>query len=247
MSINRTKIVVLGHTEQQFNTIEKRDYLYFCNLNDLNNTDVCGFDLLAEGKSYFCKDLFSGDFDFLGNVTASWNLKYSGENKIDYFDKWKNVVRLFSEDGIVLCANTIEVKAWFLDGRSLLRHIGFIYSKDIILFLEKLGLDMPSKASTVLVPLSNQIISHRSIFLDKLSFMKKHISTLANKLKSDPILFSMDNKLSKTRPLGYISELISALWYFNCGREYTILENERMRGDWYSPSRMFDRIYNNKY
>ena len=247
MSINRTKIVVLGHTKQQFDTIHKRDYLYFCDLNDLNNLEICGFDLLAEGKSYFCEDLFSGDFDFLGNVTASWNLKYSGENKIDNFDKWKNTTRLFSEDGIVLCANTININAWFLNGRSLLRHIGFLYYRDIILFLEKLGLDIPSEASTVIVPLSNQIIANRTIFLDKLHFMRKYMSIVVDKFKSDQKLFSIENKLSKNRPLGYISELVSALWYFNCGRGYTILENERMRGNWYSPSKMFDRIYHNKY
>lgn len=247
MSIDRTKIVVLGHAQQQFDTIQKRDYLNFCNLNSLKRSDIYGFDLLAEAKSYFCEDIFSGDFDFLGNVTASWNLKYSGRNKIDDFDKWETTKRLFSEDGIILCANKLNINTWFLDGRSLLRHIGFLYYRDIILFLEKLDLDMPSKASTVLVPLSNQIISHRSVFLDKLSFMRKYMSIVVDKFKSDQKLFSVGNDLSKTRPLGYISELISALWYFNRGSEYTILENERMRGDWYSPSRMSNRIFYSRY
>jgi len=247
MSISNTKIAVLGHCDDQYSNIRPRDFLSFVRLQEMSCiSERYQSNIFAEARAYFCDELF-GNEQFVGTVTASWNHKYSGMNKIDDFDKWKSTKRLFSEDNIILCSDTIAINVWYNGVYPLIRHIGFVNYKSILEYFSKLGGIIPDDSCIINVPLSNQIITSRDIFKSKVDFIRYYLSEITDKFFQDPDMFYIDKALSKSRPLAYISEFLSAMWYYQELDKYTILPNEKLVSDWYTENYMNKRNVFNKF
>lgn len=242
------KITVLGHCDEQFENIKEREFLDFRKLQDLTcSPSEYQNNIFGEARAYFCEDLFPNEVEFVGTVTASWNYKYSGKNKIDEFDKWESAKRLFSEESIILCANVMRADAWITSVRNLLRHIGFLRYKEIIELIKKEVGEIPIAGDSWEAPLSNQIITSRTIFLDKRKFICYNIDILNGEFKRNPELFEMDSDLSRPRFMAYLSEFLSVLWYFQNHEKYTIIPNETLKGDWYNPRYMRQKQFFNKF
>ena len=222
--MNQFKILCLGHKQEQFETIEDREYLTKINLNKLNTNLGNEY---GEARIYDIEfdELFPEDKKYVGLVTASWNRKYIGLNPIDRLENWKGLRRL--DENVILCANT-EPSMKFIDGF-------FPVMKDVLLmtaeqceeFLEYVGLKVIAKNS----PLSNQIIAKRSIVKQLFDFYKKN--DILKKIKS----FVIENNIKankaifESRKEAYLSEFATVFWIAN--QDFIILPQEIRRIDWY--------------
>jgi hypothetical protein len=247
MSLSNTKIAVLGHCDDQYSNIRLRDFLSFVRLQNLRCiSERYQSDIFAEARAYFCDNLFNNE-QFVGTVTASWNHKYSGINRIDSFDSWESTKRLFCEENVILCADTVAINAWYNGEYPLIRHIGFVNYKSILEYFSKLGGIIPDDSCDIHVPLSNQIITSKDVYKRKVDFIRYYLSEITDRFFQDPDMFYIDTMLSKSRPLGYISEFLSAMWYYQERDKYTILPSEKLASGWYSANYMNKRHRLNKF
>ena len=73
----------------------------------------------GESRAFLCDKLFDDSAEYVGVVTASWNIKYQGFNPIDEFHNWyaSKGLLISKRKDVVLCAYTNPVSAWFDDDR----------------------------------------------------------------------------------------------------------------------------------
>lgn len=234
LDTSKVSIAVLGHCEQQFVNIKERNYLNRIFLQDLDLGDSSKFQRneSAEARAFLCPALFDNSYDYVGVVTASWNYKYSGTNKIDEFHNWPSAHALINSgrDDIVLCANNCD-----FDGICRLSNILRYKDGDkISAYLSQIL----NKKNTKKGVLSNQIICHRSAYENLCSFLKPHLEFIydyceSNKWNCSPL------KPTNDRIIGFFCEQLTCLWCI--GQDYTIIENEKTQQNWYLGQKILDR------
>lgn len=239
-NLYRTQIAVLGHSEQQFETIKKQPYLNYKLLQDLDlgdfNKDFQN-NAWAEARAYLCDDLFNySKSDFIGTVSASWNMKYMPMAKIDEFHEWKTLSKLNNRKTIL----TAELEP-FLIWHEILPRIGYTDPKGIIEFFNNTVEGMNEKLS---VPLANQLICHKKIYTDICNFMKGFMVTLKDFVDSYGDDFVKNNEITKQRKYAYLCEA-GCMAYLSTRTDWTFIPNTRVDYDWYRSQNMHKRLGGN--
>jgi hypothetical protein len=216
-SLTKTiKILSLGHTQDQFDSIQDRDYITKINLNELESN---------LGNTYAESRIYSIDFDQLfpqetqivGLTTASWNRKYVGLNPIDELHNWNSLDHL--DNNTIICANT-ESSSELIAGIMYALNI----SRDKIeSFLSLIGLTSIEKHGIV----SNQVISIRQNVKALFDFYKNN--NVLNKIEYFVERYVENAPQEVTH--GYLSELATFFWIAN--QNFILLPQEVRKLDWY--------------
>lgn len=237
LDTSKVSIAVLGHCKEQFVDIKERDYLnrIFLQDLDLGNNSKFQRNESAEARAFLCPTLFGASYEYVGVITASWNYKYSGANKIDEFHKWPSAHAMINSgrDDIILCANTYDLDAIYTLS-NILRY------KDIDMILSYLSQVLHKQVGKKGV-LSNQIICHRSAYESLCGFLKSHLEFIYDYCESNKWDCS-ELKTTNDRIIGFFCEQLTCLW--SLGQNYTIIENEKTRQDWYSDKNVLNREKN---
>jgi hypothetical protein len=241
---NNVQILSLGHKDSQFDSIQDRPYLKKV---DLNTIDAGAYsdNKWAEARAFIANDLLDDYVDFVGFTTASWNDKYEGYARIDNFHNWDNAKVLLNsnpEDKIILCADSYCPCIW-IDNKGILsdffnRDAGFIGGN----FLKLIKL----KISHVQVPFSNQLICHRSIINDYVSFLYDNdifpkiewvINRYSDLIRKETLI---QKQYHANRLHAYFMEMVSCFWLAN--HNFMYIPNVYRKDSWYSFDSISQRI-----
>ena len=214
------KILSLGHSKKQFDSIQDRPYLFKTNLNELD-TEL--------GNSYSESRIYDLDFDKLfpesvvlaGLTTASWNKKYIGLNPIDELHNWKSLGYVTHDS--IMCANTEPCSSFI----SIITNVLGISYEQTLSFINMIGLKNLKKDGA----LSNQIIATRDIIKRLFDFYKEQ--EVHNKIEyfvNKHNIVATTDRFEKVKH-GYLSEMATLFWTAN--QDLTLLPQEVRRLDWY--------------
>lgn len=247
-SFDNVEILCLGHSQKQFDTISDRPYLKKINLNEVDAGKYSD-NKWAESRA-FVPDLFSSNAEFVGFVTASWNLKYEPFSFIENFHNWdyaKVLINSKPEDKIVVCADIFCTCFWLskVTEGSILSHFFKDDSKIIgRKFLKLIGLD---KYQHVKVPFGNQMIMHKSLLKQYTEYLKDFnifdkVDYFVNNYAFKYIYTNdtMRNQYQYSRLHAYFMEMVSCFWFAK--QNWMYLPVTERREDWYSPQAVDNRI-----
>lgn len=231
VDMSKFNILSLYHKDEQIESIQKRDYLQFVNLNDMESKFDNSF---TESRIYYQNfdQLFPEEFEYVGLTTGSWNLKYVGINPIDQLHNWPAIRSL--DENTVLCADTETTSRFFRERKSVLHNVFNEITLDLIKeFLQLINL--PIEYEEKRAPVSNQIIAKRSIvkslfdfyqsneILDKIAFfIDKHQLTVKEGAYGGDAF---------RRRSGFFAETATALWLNH--NNFTIMPQEILKRTWY--------------
>lgn len=250
------EILCLGHHQDQFKTIQDRPYLKKINLNEIDAGEYSD-NKWAEARVFLSKeDLFRKETEFVGLVTASWNMKYKPFSLIDNFHNWntsKLLLNSKSEDKIFLCADIHCCCSWVNHASNGVGSIldGLLFcnkadKKSGKFLLKLLGLN---DYRHVKVPFANQMITHKSVFLEYQSFLKDNNIPdkidwfVKNHILKQSKISDKNNVLIKyhnNRIHAYLMEMTSCFWLAK--KDYTYIPNAERREEWYNKEEIKDRI-----
>lgn len=212
------QILVAGHQEEQFDTIQPRSYLKFINLETQQYSNKSyASNSLGEARVFLADNIIDDSCSVLGTVTASWNHKYFPW-KIDYMSYWpqmKIIQKLRDDSSIVVCPTICKgIYAAHDDplwDKNFQKHFRNSHpnSDNIGKTLYKItGLKYDGLRPA---PYGNQIICHKTLFYDLCDFVRSHIDSIINALGSNLIYEGVDEH----RPLAYVVEELTMLWWAN--------------------------------
>lgn len=247
-SFDNVEILCLGHSQKQFDTIPDRPYLKKVNLNQIDAGKYSD-NKWAESRA-FVPDLFSSNAEFVGFITASWNLKYEPFSFIENFHNWnyaKVLINSKPEDEIVVCADIFCTCFWLSKDTegSILSHFFKDDSKVIgRKFLKLISLD---RYKHVKVPFGNQMIMHKSL-------LKQYIDYLNDFNIFDKVDYFINNyairyiynddivrdKYQYNRLHAYLMEMVSCFWFAK--KDWLYLPVTQRRENWYSSQAIENRI-----
>lgn len=236
VDFDQVKILCLGHSKAQFDTIADRPYLEKVNLNNIDAGKYSGNDW-SESRAFISKDnLFKHNPKFMGFVTASWNRKY--HNLIDNFHEWDNAKILLSskpEDKIFLCADIYCCCLWLKKNNilsSIYKHNSQVITKS---FLKLVGF---KKNFHRYVPYSNQMISHKENIQEYIDFLIDNdifgkVDWFVNSIGKENFTSNyLKHDYNNCRLNGYFMEMTSCFWFAE--KNYTYLSNTTKAQEWYS-------------
>lgn len=217
------RILCLGHNQDQFDSIENREYIYKYDLNEIQE-----FEEFGEGKIYSVDfdSLFPHDKKFVGLTTASWKRKYVGLNPLDKMHEWP-AIRLLNENTII-CSDIFPADRFTREKNSVLREIYPKITKDQIdEFLELIGLEEYFGD----MALSNQIIAKRNIVKSLFDFYKDN--EILNKIDFFANKHDLQTRLQENanRRKAYLTEVVTLLW--TASQNFTVMPQEILKNDWY--------------
>ena len=237
LDLSNIQILCLGHHDKQFATIDDRPYLTKIYLNQINAGRYSD-NKWAESRAFLDDSLFREDVDFIGFVTASWNLKYESFCHIDNFHNWNNAKILLNSqpsDNIILCADMLCPCTWFHSKHNVLSLLFKQESVNIVgqKLLDLFELDFNFHIKT---PASNQMILHKNVFniykkdlLEKQIFEKidDFMSSFAIKFLREDLSDYVYKKLNS-----YFIEMFTFFWFAN--KNFRYLANAQRRISWYN-------------
>ena len=243
---SKVQIAVLGHSEKQFSTIKDRSYLKKVYLDDLDLGEYHEFQSNAYGESraFLCDKLFDDSAEYVGVVTASWNIKYQGFNPIDEFHNWhaSKGLLLSGREDVMLCGNMYRASQWLLKNKgSVFRHLYF--SKRQKAEVEKLllkTLNLKVNPDNPKVAACNQIICRKTLYNKYTKFLKDN--------EALPILrnFCRTNDMTTgvgwvdQRTVAYIVECVTMLWFNQ--QDILTIPTDKPRNKWYYNSNRSARV-----
>lgn len=248
VDFSNIQILSLGHKQSQFDSIEDRPYLKKVNLNSVDAGEYSD-NKWAESRAFLDDSLFRDDVEFVGFTTASWNEKYEGYARMDNFHNWDNakvLLRSKPEDKIVLCADMFCPCVW-IDDKGILSDF---FNRDAE-FIGRSFLNLIKlKISHVQVPFSNQLICHRSIINDYVSFLYDNdifpkiewiIHRYSDLVRKETLI---QKKYHANRLHAYFMEMVSCFWLAN--HNFMYIPNVYRKDNWYSFDSIYERIKRNK-
>lgn len=241
IDLSRFEIAVLGHSEKQYLNIKPKIYLKFLMLQnlDLNPYNYLQNNTFSESRAYVCKNLFNyNNIDYVGTVTASWNYKYLYKlEELHNLQLIKKLIKYNIRDTII-CANAQKLNFW---KNGFLTNMGFDEDKVHSFIAQYIGHNINFNSNKIL-PLSNQIICHKDIFIKLSNFMLKFMLTLNDYAK----IYNLSNKSqTSNRSLGYICEYMSMVWFEK--QDYFIYPIAEMNNEWYNIDKINKRDKENIY
>lgn len=219
------QILVLGHKEEQFYTIEKQPYLQNINLNDIptrfsaSNSESRIYDMDFDS-------LFDKNTKHVGLVTGSWNMKYVGLNPIDKMHQWAAIRML--DDNTIICSDSCRASK-FTSGRNPVLFDIYPEARQnhIDEFLELVNLKESDKATAI----ANQIIAPRHIVKQLFDFYKENEILDKVQFFMDKYKFTTKKEYMKNRGNGYLAETVTLLWIAN--NNFKIMPQETLKLGWY--------------
>lgn len=246
-SFDNVEILVLGHSETQFSTIEDRPYLKKVNLNEIDAGKYSD-NKWAEARAFLDPSLFSSNAEWIGFTTASWNLKYEAFSRIDNFHNWNSAKVLINsspEDNVVLCADIFCPCMWFHKGENVLHvFFGDMAKKIGMKFLDIVGLSFTRHIKS---PVSNQMILHKQVYnkyyrylVDNNIFEK--IDDFVNSIAVKHLRKTNQDELTyaHSRLNGYLIEMLTSFWLAN--QDFLYMPNAARKLEWYNPNKIKHRI-----
>ena len=249
---SNVQIAVLGHSKEQFDTIKDRPYLKKIYLDDLNLGKYhkrFQSNAYAESRAFLCDELFDVGAEYVGTVTASWNIKYKGLSPIDDFPNWPASKALLQSkrDNVLLCANLDNPAIWFgqpfidISDGVILNYLGF--SKRQRKHIEKAlfrDLKLKVKKNGPLAALSNQFICHKNLYNRYVTFFRdsevlQRIDRLFKKYD-----MSTGNTVTNQRPVAFIIECVTMVW-LSMQEDILIIPTEITPPEWYIPTNINHR------
>lgn len=249
------EIACLGHSDKQFNTIIDRYYLKKINLNHID-AGRFSHNKWAEARAFISNTkLFTSSAQFIGFVTASWNIKYEPYSRIDFLHNWTTTNILLNsepEDQVILCADIFCPCVWFppedKDSRGCVLDLFFGDNSIIIAnkFKELFNIQITEH---VKVPFANQIICHKSIVdsYQKYLFREKifdKIIWLVEDFAKEYVLEHKDQiqkEYLNDRIYAYLVEAITCFWFYNNRERMIFLPNAERLSNWYYPELIKER------
>jgi hypothetical protein len=233
--LKRTKILLLGHTQNQYSG-ENRDYLEFRLLQDLDLGIYRQYqnNCFSESRMYLSE---IPDTEYVGTVTASWNQKFD-QNRIDEFHNWENTKVLFNsgDRNIVLTSE-----------KSMFKHdciFDLFSDKEIVRDFSDFAISLTGEICNFGL-WSNQIICHRSIYLKLQEFHRMAFPLVVEKIHSYNlralkcrILHGQDasnlyfTEGFENRKAGLFFEFLTNVWV-SCQKDLIILPNASRKKEWY--------------
>jgi hypothetical protein len=207
------QILTLGHSQEQFDSIEDRDYIKKINLNELD-TDYGNEWGEARIFDVDFDSIFSRDKTFLGTVTASWNKKYTGWHPIDRFEKWASASALTrSKNKKFIIGSHVDCICTWYSGYNIFSTMVFKHFtyKHLYKFMKSIGLQ-PNHGK---VMYSNQIIAHRDTVKSFFSFIKDNEVLERTKFFLKRHKLEGKSEYYDMRKPAYFLEFVSLLWYSN--------------------------------
>lgn len=242
-SLSQLNVICLGHCRDQFKSINKKQYLTFQYLQDLDLKRFSKFQTnqYAENRAYLA-DIFDYEkYNYIGVVTASWNIKYNNKNKIDELEKWLNFNYL-DRKNTVICATTASTISWIQGSDSVMKWLGTPkkHINEIIKFHEKLGMKINSKE----VANHNQIICHKDLFKDIQDYFKENIFEYSKLF--DGFNLSEFSEFARSRLFAFYCEFSSMMFLSN-NLTHSLPMQKCNAQEWFQPSEVKKRndgIYN---
>lgn len=249
IDLSNVEILSLGHTQEQFDSIEDRPYITKVDLNEIDAGKYSD-NQWSESRAYLSKhNLFKRDTDFIGFTTASWNKKYDF-NRIDNFHNWEYAKVLLNskpEDKIVICGHMTCSCPWtknYEDGRDIL---SVFLNADCNNMTERfLKMVKLNDYKHINVPYSQQMILHKSLFMEYYDYLMNHevfekadwiYNRTFNKFtKYDEIR----EKYHKIKLKGYFLEIFTCFWFSK--QDWTYLPVAIRKVDWYEKTNVTKRI-----
>lgn len=244
-TFDKVEILFLGHSDKQFDSIDSRSYIKKINLNYIECGEYSD-NKWAESRAFISnKSLFKKETEFVGFVTASWNLKYETYSRIDNFHNWNTAQILLNskaEDGIVLCAEIFCPCIWFHGQESVLSVFFDKYYSEV----GKIFFDIFDFSCTKhrKVPFANQMILH----IDNYNKYKNYL--IDNCIFEKVLYFSSETKrymkqeekipYSFNRLHAYIMEMVSTFWFLE--QDFIFLPNTERKEMWYTDKNKKERI-----
>jgi hypothetical protein len=233
------QILTLGHSQEQFDSIEDRDYIKKINLNELD-TDYGNEWGEARIFDVDFDSIFSRDKTFLGTVTASWNKKYTGWHPIDKFEKWASASALTRSKSkkFIIGSHVDCVCSWYAGHRIFSDIIfkNFTY-KYLYKFMKSIGLQ-PNHGK---VTAANQIIAHRDTVKSIFNFMKDNEALERTRFFLKRHKLEGRSEYYDKRKPAYFMEFVSLLWYCNQD-DLMFSPQEPPATEWYQPQEMNKRV-----
>ena len=253
---SKIQIAVLGHSEKQFSTIKDRPYLKKVYLDDLDLGEYHEFQSNAYGESraFLCDKLFDDSAEYVGVITASWNIKYQGFNPIDEFHNWhaSKGLLISKRKDVVLCAYTNPVSAWFDDDRYTVEYAEYrsggifrslYFSKRQRKGIKKVllnDLNLKAHPDSPRVAACNQIICHKTLYDKYTKFLKDNevLPTLRHFCRTNDMTTGVD--WVDQRTVAYIAECVTMLWLNQ--QDILTIPTEIAKEKWYYNSNRSARV-----
>lgn len=240
IDISNLELACVGHSDKQFKTIKDRPYLKKIYLQDLNlgkwqkfqNNDY------AENRIFLADNIFNETKKYIGTVTASWNIKYVNQNKIDNIENW--LIYDLDED-IIVGPVLVSPIVWIQGERSIFNWLGLKkqYQDEIIKFYESNNLILIDKQ----VHPHNQYICKKEIYNKFVEFFRNIIVEL------DCLINTFDlhslNEFARHRFHAYVAEHINMVWFAN--QNYKHIAMQSLNDNWYASDKIKQRnsgLYN---
>lgn len=238
-SMKNIQIALIGHKQDQFQDIERREYLKPVLLDNLSyEKPEYSSNALAESRFLLSQeDHFDNTSEIVGTISASWNKKYL-RNRIDRLHLWEEarlLPQMAKDKSIVLCAgiclgayakpcDPIWTKNFQQHFRNEFKNKTIM--NDLLYNITGLRYDGLRPA-----PYANQFICHKSIFQEFRSFIRNHIDSLIKECteKLDPDYSSVHDP---SRALAYILEEVSMLWW-SSKKEMIFVSCTDVNPNWY--------------
>lgn len=232
-------IALVGHSKKQWDSIERKPFLKFLDLNIISG-EYCENEW-AEARAYLLEDFFPNEAKFVGFATASWNTKYSKLKPIDSFPDWPEAQILFNsnpEDKIYLCSDMYCTCGWTRyyspRRRGIITDV-FGYDKyprtnEALIELLK-SVDLPHETMHRAIPFSNQGFYHRNIYDSWMKFLKdKNVFANIKRVAEEFNLLQVGGW--SNRPYAYFMEAINCFWCQD--QDFTYIGTSTRNHQWYN-------------
>lgn len=244
-NFDNVEILCLGHSQKQFDLTEDRPYLRKVHLDTVDAGEY-STTKWAESRIFIPNDLFSSKSEWVGFVSASWNIKYEAFSKIHDFHNWLSASILINskpEDKVVLCADIFCPCVWFQSEHNVL---SVFFPKEIVpiignRFLRTVGLKQDIH---VKVPFSNTFIAHRSLWQEYKDYLEDN--NIFEKLDhfidtyAQQYLGKGEAVYASSRVGGYFIEMLTCFW-FASHPDFMFIPNGQRRLDWYNAKKAKQR------
>lgn len=246
------EILCLGHNPQQFATIKPQPYLTHVDLNTIDAGPYSD-NKWAESRVFLSnRDLFTKGTEFVGVVSASWNLKYENYARIDNFHNWDNTRILLNStpaDQIVVTADIMCVCDWTNKQHRNHNILSLFFSQAETKLGEKLlkslGLDFTKH---VKVPYGNQMILHRNLYQQYVEYLKNNevFARVDHFLKTLPAEYFysktdfIKHNYHYSRIHAFLLEMVSCFWFAQ--QPFLYLPSTERKKNWYDPKNIGNRI-----
>lgn len=226
IDISNLELACVGHSDQQFKTIKDRSYLKKIYLQDLNlgKWQHLQREEYSENRIFLADNIFNETKKYIGTVTASWNIKYVNQNKIDNIENW--LIYDLDED-IIVGPVLFSPIVWTQGEISTFNWLGLKkqHQDEIIKFHESNNLMLIDKQ----IHPHNQYICKKEIYNKFVKFLREIVDEVEKLVNTFDL--SLLNEFAQHRFYGHVLEYTNMVWFAN--QNYKHIPVQSLDNNWY--------------